>query len=66
MPDGSYGGVAMGFVISHPSKRLYYSGDTGLSFDMKMVGEIHKPEIGLFPIGGTFTLKLNICFILLM
>lgn len=56
MPDGSYGGVAMGFVISHPSKRLYYSGDTGLSFDMKMVGEIHKPEIGLFPIGGTFTM----------
>ncbi|MFN9596200.1 MAG: metal-dependent hydrolase [Bacteroidota bacterium] len=56
MPDGSYGGVAMGFVISHPSKTLYYSGDTGLSYEMKLVGDIYRPGIGLFPIGGTFTM----------
>ena len=56
MLDGSYGGVAMGFVINHPSKCLYYSGDTGLSYEMKLVGDVYGPEIGLFPIGGTFTM----------
>src|SRR5690349_8033468 len=31
MPDGSYGGNPMGFIVTTPDKTFYYSGDTALT-----------------------------------
>lgn len=40
MPDGSYGGSPLGFVLTAPDgRRLYYSGDTALFGDMALIGE---------------------------
>src|SRR3712207_8655946 len=33
--DGSYGGVAAGYVVSTPAGTFYYSGDTALTLDRK-------------------------------
>ena len=34
LPDGSYGGTAMGFIIESHEANFYYSGDTALTYDM--------------------------------
>ncbi|HSK12474.1 MAG TPA: metal-dependent hydrolase, partial [Phnomibacter sp.] len=37
LPDGSYGGNPMGFVITTPDVNFYYSGDTALTLDMQLI-----------------------------
>lgn len=59
MPDGTYGGTAAGFVIKTSGKTLYYSGDTALTQEMKLTGELCKPDIAFFPIGDNFTMGID-------
>ena len=35
---------------------MYHCGDTGLFGDMKLIGEIYRPEIAMIPIGDRFTM----------
>lgn len=58
MPDGSYGGNPGGFVITPKGSRtsFYYSGDTALTYDMKLIGETEEIEFALLPIGDNFTM----------
>lgn len=53
-----YLGNPSGFVIvPKPSGRtLYIAGDTGLSYDMKLIHELYRPAIGILPIGDRFTM----------
>jgi len=37
MPDGSYGGQPGGFLVKTEEGNFYYSGDTGLTHDMKLI-----------------------------
>jgi L-ascorbate metabolism protein UlaG (beta-lactamase superfamily) len=37
-------------------RSIYYSGDTCLFGDMKLIGELHAPEIAFLPIGDRFTM----------
>ncbi len=48
-PDGTFlTGVPMGFVIyADPGVRIYHAGDTSLFSDMKLIGELYRPNIGL-------------------
>src|SRR5690348_9440432 len=39
LPDGAYGGNPGGFVIETSEGNFYYSGDTALTMDMKLIGE---------------------------
>jgi len=55
-PDGTYGGVACGFVIQFGGHTIYNTGDTALFSDMKLIGERHHPDIVLLPIGDFFTM----------
>jgi L-ascorbate metabolism protein UlaG (beta-lactamase superfamily) len=50
-----YGGEAAGFVIDD-GVRVYHAGDTGLFGDMKLIGELYRPEVALLPIGDRFTM----------
>ena len=59
MPDGSYGGNPMGFVIETKEKNLYYSGDTALTYDMKLIGQSCKIDYCLLPIGDNFTMGIE-------
>lgn len=59
MPDGSYGGTAMGFLIETQEGNFYYSGDTALTYDMKLIGDYKKINFALLPIGNNFTMGID-------
>ncbi len=59
-PDGSYGGVPMGFVIkTTEGQTFYFAGDTALTYDLKLIGERHKLDFALLPIGDHYTMGLT-------
>jgi len=55
MPDGSYGGLACGFVLTVDGRRLYFAGDTALFSDMSLIGEM-EIDVAILPIGDYFTM----------
>jgi L-ascorbate metabolism protein UlaG (beta-lactamase superfamily) len=55
MPDGSYGGNPAGFVIYAEGKKIYYAGDTALTYDMKLLAE-EKLDWAFLPIGDNYTM----------
>jgi L-ascorbate metabolism protein UlaG (beta-lactamase superfamily) len=59
LPDGSYGGMPAGVLITVEGKTLYHTGDTGLFGDMKLIGEMNPLEIALIPIGDNFTMGME-------
>ena len=59
MPDGSYGGNPCGFVIESSGGNFYYSGDTALTLDMKLIGEVTDLSFAVFPIGDFFTMGID-------
>jgi L-ascorbate metabolism protein UlaG (beta-lactamase superfamily) len=59
MPDGACGGNPAGFVVESSDGNFYYSGDTALTYDMKLVGEMTKLRFAVFPIGDFFTMGID-------
>jgi L-ascorbate metabolism protein UlaG (beta-lactamase superfamily) len=59
MPDGSYGGNPAGFVIETSDGNFYYSGDTALTSDMKLIGEQTELRFAVLPIGDFFTMGIE-------
>lgn len=55
-PDGSYGGNAGGFVIETADGTFYVSGDTALTYDMKLLADRYKLDFAVLPIGDNFTM----------
>jgi L-ascorbate metabolism protein UlaG (beta-lactamase superfamily) len=51
-----YAGEPCGVVISSGAKTLYHAGDTELFSDMKLIGELYRPDVALLPIGDRFTM----------
>ena len=49
-------GAPTGFVMKAEGKTIYHAGDTGLFGDMKLIGEIHRPDVALIPIGDYYTM----------
>lgn len=58
-PDGTYTGCPCGYIFEIENKRIYHAGDTCLSAEMKIIGEIYNPEIALLPVGGYFTMDIE-------
>lgn len=56
LPDGTYGGNPGGFVVSTDEGAFYYSGDTALTLDMKLIGEEFALRFAVLPIGDNFTM----------
>lgn len=56
MPDGAPGGNPGGWFVEAPEGSFYYSGDTALSVEMKLVGERLKPRFAVLCIGDRFTM----------
>lgn len=59
LPDGSYGGNAAGFVVESSAGNFYYSGDTALTYDMKLIGESTKLDWAALCIGDYFTMGVE-------
>jgi L-ascorbate metabolism protein UlaG (beta-lactamase superfamily) len=52
-----YLGTAAGFILRGPDlPTLYIAGDTALFGDMKIIGDIYKPQIAFLPIGDLYTM----------
>ena len=59
LPDGTYGGNPMGFLIETPDGKFYYAGDTALHLDMKLIGDYKKMDLAFLPIGNNFTMGID-------
>lgn len=52
-----YLGPATGFVVRFEDGRtIYFAGDTALFGDMRLIGDMHKPDIAFLPIGDRYTM----------
>jgi len=59
LPDGSYGGNPGGFVVESAQGNFYYSGDTALTMDMKLIGESTRLAFAALCLGGNFTMDVE-------
>ena len=57
--DGSYGGSPAGFVFIGPNHCFYYSGDTALTMDMKLIAERYALNFAFLPLGSNFTMDIH-------
>ena len=55
-PDGTAIGNPAGLIIGIGDRTVYHLGDTALFGDLKLIGELHRPDVALVPIGGHFTM----------
>ena len=52
-----YLGLAAGFVVKlENGQSFYFAGDTALFGDMRLIAELHKPDIAFLPIGDHYTM----------
>jgi L-ascorbate metabolism protein UlaG (beta-lactamase superfamily) len=53
---GGLGGTATGAVVEIDGKKVYHAGDTGLTMEMQLIGEMYTPDIAFLPIDGRFNM----------
>lgn len=52
-----YAGTATGFVVRLPGGySFYHAGDTALFSDMRLIAQLHRPQLAFLPIGDHFTM----------
>jgi len=57
-PDGSYGGVPLGFVLDLGEQVVYNAGDTAPFAEMQWIGDLWEVDVMLAPIGDVFTMGI--------
>ncbi|WP_270089680.1 metal-dependent hydrolase [Sphingobacterium sp. SYP-B4668] len=57
-PDGSYGGWPVGFVLFVGKQKIYFAGDTALTYDMKLLADLEL-DWAFLPIGGHYTMDVD-------
>ena len=55
LPDGSYGGNPAGFLLTLEGRKIYHACDTGLFYDMVLIGE-EGLDLAILPIGDNYTM----------
>jgi L-ascorbate metabolism protein UlaG (beta-lactamase superfamily) len=56
LPDGANGGCPCGFLLRlADGRKIYFAADTGLFYDMKLIGE-EGIDLAILPIGDNFTM----------
>ena len=58
-PDGIYAGCPCGIVLEAEGRTIYHAGDTCLSSEMKVIGELYQPDVAMLPIGGKYTMDIE-------
>lgn len=53
-----YAGHESGYMIAGEGHVIYLSGDTDIMADMEWMGQLHKPDIGIWCAGGYFTMDM--------
>ncbi len=54
--EGRYMGMPMGAVVNIAGTSVYHLGDTGIFTDLKLMGELYRPDIACIPVGDRFTM----------
>lgn len=54
--EGRYMGMPCGVVVRIGGLTLYHCGDTALFGDMRLIGEIYRPDVAMIPVGDRFTM----------
>lgn len=57
--DNYYAGEPSGVLLYIEDKIIYHTGDTGLFYDMKLIGEMNSIDYMLLPIGDNFTMGID-------
>lgn len=52
-------GNPCGFLITMGGRTIYHTGDTGLFYDLKLIGEMNKIDLMFLPIGDNFTMGVD-------
>lgn len=55
LPDGSNGGNPAGILLKTADGTIYHAADTGLFYDMKLIGE-EGIKVAILPIGDNYTM----------
>lgn len=58
LPDGSSGGVAGGFIVTHKNGVFYFSGDTALFQEMKLFARRQKIDAAFLCLGDHYTMDM--------
>jgi L-ascorbate metabolism protein UlaG (beta-lactamase superfamily) len=59
LPDGTYGGNPGGFVVESDAGNFYYTGDSALTMDMRLIGETTKLKFAALCVGDNFTMGVE-------
>lgn len=59
LPDETYAGNPMGFVAGNSTECFYYSGDTALTLDMKLIAEEFNLKTAFLCLGDNFTMGIG-------
>ncbi len=52
-----YGGDPAGFVVRlEDGRAIYHAGDTGLFYDLSLIGELYHPDVAMLPIGDHYVM----------
>ncbi len=51
-------GSPAGVIVSMDGVKVYHTGDTDVFGDMRLIGELHKPDVMLVPIGDVYTMGI--------
>lgn len=54
------GGTPTGAVVEMDGKKVYHAGDTGLTKEMELIGEMYEPDIAFLPIDGRFNMDTRL------
>lgn len=57
--EGQYMGEPAGVLVSIGGNTVYHTGDTGLFYDMKLIGEMNSIDLMMAPIGDNFTMGID-------
>lgn len=56
-PDGSYAGVAAGYIFRFSDRNLYFAGDTGVMADMALFPKLYGAiDTAILPVGSHYTM----------
>ncbi|MFH1145270.1 MAG: metal-dependent hydrolase [Candidatus Eisenbacteria bacterium] len=53
-----YTGPSVGFLVTLGGRTVYHAGDTGLFYDMKLIGELDAIDLAFLPIGDNYTMGI--------
>lgn len=59
LPNGEYGGIAASVLFDFNGIKVFHAGDSGLTNEYSLTGELYKPDYAMLPIGGHFTMGVD-------